>query len=98
VVEVTGGAMFDGPQKIIGQCRVSEGRILIAGDVAPQLRLGVLFHELRHAYLIHFAGNELPATIEADCASTSTFAMMVIRELARLGWPMLGPAGKGGWR
>jgi hypothetical protein len=55
--------------------------ILISPSCTPAARLSVLFHELRHAFILHAAGGELPSSLEADCHSAATFAATGIRWL-----------------
>lgn len=77
-------------------------RILIHGKARGSLRLSLLLHELRHAWVYHFSGSDMGPEAEADLAAA--YAQMANEDLAaqggvealgRLGSPLGGPGAAG---
>lgn len=65
-----------------GRCVWRDRQILLAASLSQQLRLEVLMHELRHAWIYHF-GN--PTETEAHCDNVATFTVDVMRQFCRQG-------------
>jgi hypothetical protein len=80
-VGIAPAPIVEGGKLLMGKFYEAEGVIRVSPHVVPQKRPHVVFHELRHAFLVHANGGQLPATVEADCDLTATFTMNVFKWL-----------------